>query len=135
MPERIELRPVRYSSETVKRENVSDSKPGQGLISSMLTCSYADRREIVKFDHHVEGKTSYPVSTEKSLYLVYFPTGHSKPFMHYLSVVDTVLGNSRENGRSPLVFKCLHLFHDRADHLHLDARMPLMGRVRECMND
>lgn len=27
-------------------------RPGQGPISSTLHCSYADRREIVMFDHH-----------------------------------------------------------------------------------
>lgn len=33
-------------------EIISDLKPGQRLISSMLTSSYVDRREFVNFDHH-----------------------------------------------------------------------------------
>ena len=29
-------------------------RPGQGPISSMLTCSYVDRREIMMFAHHLK---------------------------------------------------------------------------------
>ncbi len=46
----------------------SDLKPGQGGVSSRLTSSYVDRREIVKYDHHMNtGHVNSKITAQDSV--------------------------------------------------------------------